>query len=287
MFFNQNYKFKRNMKLIKTKNVLKVVSMSLFLSLCISKDCNVGEQAENNVTSLLNTRFESVFYPTMNAHKYYQTIKLNEQKNSEEQEIPKEMIAITFDDGPGKYTDRLLDILEKNDAEATFFVVGYNIHKYPETLVDMYNSDNEIGLHSYSHANLTELSIDEINDEMNSEIDELYELGISPKSYIRPPGGAINDDIVANLDYSFILWSVDSRDWESRNVDEIIEEVNNNVKPGTIILFHDIYETTVDAIEILLPELSKKYEIVTVSELYDKSDITIEKNKTYSKVKKK
>ena len=274
MLFNQRYKYNNNLKLYKKKKFFKIITISLLLSFALS-----SKSKAKTIDTLPTKVFEDNNMKEDNELPYIKYFRYFKYE--------KGLVAITFDDGPGKYTDRLLDILDNNNAHATFFLLGSNIHKYPETLIKMNDNGNDIGLHGYSHSDFTELSIEEINEELDNETKELDDLEIIPDKFVRPPYGSIDDTIKEDIDYSFILWSVDTLDWKSKNKDKIIEEVKENIKPGSILLFHDIHETTVDAIEELLPELSKDYEFVTVSELYSRNDTKMETNKVYSKIKKK
>lgn len=194
-------------------------------------------------------------------------------------------VAITFDDGPGIYTDRLVDILKENDCKATFFVLGCNVKRYPDSVRHAYDFDNEIGIHGYTHKFYTDLGIEGTREEIVDTYNLLRENGIEPSQLVRPPGGKKDETIVNGLNYSFILWSVDTRDWESRNKDKIKKEILNNIEEGSIILLHDIHECSVDAVEEILPELTKEYRFVTVSELFDILDNDLETCTSYRKVK--
>ena len=177
-------------------------------------------------------------------------------------------VALTFDDGPGSYTERLLDILEQNNAKATFFMVGEELQYHKELLPRMEALGCELGNHTWSHANLTELDFDGISQEIGRTNELIYEAVGHDATVIRPPYGAIDSNVRASLAAPMILWSVDTLDWESKDVEMIIETTFENITPGSIILMHDIYETSVDAAEILIPELkSIGYEFVTVHEL--------------------
>lgn len=194
-------------------------------------------------------------------------------------------VAITFDDGPGIYTDRLVDILKENDCKATFFVLGCNVKRYPDSIKHAYDFDNEIGIHGYTHKFYTDLGVEGTREEIVDTYNLLRENGIEPSQLVRPPGGKKDETIVNGLNYSFILWSVDTRDWESRNKDKIKEEILNNIEEGSIILLHDIHECSVDAVEEILPELTKEYRFVTISELFDILDNDLETCTSYRKVK--
>lgn len=201
-----------------------------------------------------------------------------EEENTEHE---RKVVALTFDDGPSKYTSELVDILEENNANATFFVIGINIPNNYEGMVKAYENGNEIGVHSYSHTSFTKMLLSDIQSEIDLTRSIIEEYGVVPANLVRPPYGSINDEIKNGIDTSFILWSVDTEDWKSRNVETIKEEVYNAISEGDIILFHDVYPTTIEAISELLPELSDEYEFVTVTELYRRYGIELEPNNKY------
>ncbi|EGP5602608.1 polysaccharide deacetylase family protein, partial [Enterococcus faecium] len=178
-------------------------------------------------------------------------------------------IAITFDDGPNEITTpKILDILKRKNIQATFFMLGENVSRNKEIVKRIFDSGHEIGNHSFSHRQLTLLSDEEIKNEINDTDREIRKItGVTP-SYIRPPYGSVNK-IIANIGKRpFIEWSVDSRDWESKNKEAIINEVKNQVYPGSILLFHDIQEATVEALPEVIDYLySQNYKLVTIGQL--------------------
>ncbi len=179
------------------------------------------------------------------------------------------VIAFSFDDGPHKTnTDKILALLKKYDAHATFFMQGINASYYPEVVQHIADSGNELGNHTWDHKNLKNLSEAEINQEVNDCADQVESItGIRPK-VVRPPYGGFNDTVKAVVKEPLIRWSVDSLDWDSRDPDQIVPLVLSEVEDGDIVLFHDVHETTTPAIARLLPELKKRgFRIVSVSEL--------------------
>lgn len=184
-------------------------------------------------------------------------------------------IALTFDDGPHyKKTPAILDLLEKYNIKATFFVVGSNAKKYPDIIRREIACGHEIGNHTFYHSRLSKCTDDEIRSEIAKTEDFLMETaGYQPKVF-RPPEGVYSRKVVeiaAGMDYDIILWTVDTRDWAKASTQSIVSNVKSNVRDGSIILFHDFTVNgthTIDALEILIPELlSAGYEFVTVSEL--------------------
>lgn len=184
-------------------------------------------------------------------------------------------IALTFDDGPHPIlTHRILDILEKNHVFATFFMVGVNVENYPETAREVIRRGHEVGNHTYSHGHLDRLPESAVESEIWRCEDALEELCEYRPHLFRPPEGAINPFVERcseENDYTLILWSLDTRDWESKNAERIVDCVLSKIRPGDIILMHDYIgynSQTPQALEILLPRLLERgFEPVTVSQL--------------------
>ena len=183
-------------------------------------------------------------------------------------------IALTFDDGPHpSQTQRILDILDRYGVKATFFMIGVNVENYPEVAKDVVARGHEIGNHTYSHLHLKQLGAGGLTAEVEKCEDVLEDLCEYRPHLFRPPEGYLSDGVfecAEQGDYSLILWSVDTRDWEIKNASQIAEKVLTNVKTGDIILMHDyVYHSkTPEALEILLPKLlALGYEPVTVGKL--------------------
>lgn len=184
-------------------------------------------------------------------------------------------IALTFDDGPHPYlTGRILEILERYDVQATFFMVGVNVINYPDAAREVIRAGHEVGNHTFSHGHMARLNKSEVERELGLCEDALEELCEYRPHLFRPPEGAVNayiEHCTEDNDYSLILWSLDTRDWEHKNADEIVERVLSQIQAGDIILMHDYigrHSQTPEALEILLPKLLEAgYEPVTVSQL--------------------
>ncbi|QTG74976.1 polysaccharide deacetylase family protein [Trueperella pecoris] len=179
-------------------------------------------------------------------------------------------VALTFDDGPGPYTDTLLDMLKASGVPATFFVVGYKVAGGAVTVQRASAEGHAIGTHSWSHPVLTKLAEPAMRKEMASPIDALKDIGV-PTSMIRPPYGARNgavDAIADALGLAEVLWSVDTRDWATLNTPSVISEAVRSAHPGSIILMHDIHPTSVAAVPDIIAQLQAAgYVLVTVPEL--------------------
>ena len=185
-------------------------------------------------------------------------------------------IALTFDDGPHPvYTPKILDLLDKYQIKATFFVVGTNAEYYKNTLMEIVKRGHEIGNHTFSHAIIKDKSIRDIKDEIEACRNAVYDICGENTVLFRPPGGLMSDikaeDTELFESYDIILWSIDTMDWAHNKPEKIAEYVINNTKSGDIILMHDYIgkdSPTPDALEIIIPLLLEKgYEFVTVGEL--------------------
>ena len=193
---------------------------------------------------------------------------LNFKKNTINEED--KVVALTFDDGPSKYTKDILDILKKYDACGTFFLIGNKVSFYGEVLREMLSEGNEIGNHSYDHKYLTRLSEKEVKDEINKTQDEIKRVTGYTPTLFRPTYGGYNNTLKSYIDLTFVLWDVDSRDWSVKSTEGIMYNVFKDVKSGSIILFHDNHEYSVNALPSVIKELKKQgYKFVTVSELLE------------------
>ena len=196
----------------------------------------------------------------------------------------KPMVALTFDDGPNpKSTSRILDSLEEHNVVATFFDIGYLVEKYPEIVKREAMLNCEIGNHTYSHINLNKLSKEELINEIEKS-EKAFETVLGYKTTLyRPSYGNANSNVKEALEYPLILWSIDSLDWKTRDKEKILEEIRRiDEYDGKIILMHSIYESTADAVEILIPELiNKGYQLVTVSEMAYYKNKELEARKIY------
>lgn len=180
----------------------------------------------------------------------------------------KKMIALTFDDGPGPYTQDIVNQLDAYNATATFYVVGNRVASYKSPLKSAYKHGNEIGNHSWSHPMLTSLGYSGIQSEINRTDNAVKNvIGVKTKT-MRPPGGAYNDTVKSAVGKPLIYWSIDTLDWKTRSKSATINSVMNNASDGEIVLMHDIHYPTMQAAMEIIPKLkSKGYQMVTVSEL--------------------
>ena len=182
-------------------------------------------------------------------------------------------IAMTFDDGPNaKLTPLLLDAMESRGIHATFFVVGSNAVLYPDLLKRMARDGDEVGNHSWSHPQLSKLDVAKADKEILDTSDVIAKATGKPPLYLRPPYGAMSALLRKRIEDKFgmtlIYWSVDPLDWKYRDAQHVYDEILKQVKPGAIILSHDIHATTVAAMPHVFDALlAQGYKFVTVSQL--------------------
>lgn len=179
------------------------------------------------------------------------------------------MVAFTFDDGPSYNTIKIVNTLVKYDSKATFFLVGNQVEKYAKTMDVLVKNGMDIGNHTYSHKELTKLRDKEILKEIDLTNEVIYnKTGIKPM-FLRPSYGAMNKRIKKLSTMPIIVWNIDTLDWKYHNSNKIKDKILKYVSDGDIILMHDTYVATLNAIEMVIPELKKQgYKIVSVSELF-------------------
>ncbi len=194
-------------------------------------------------------------------------------------------IAITFDDGPHPYqTPEIVRILDENKATGTFFMLGNRMDLHRDIVKLVYDHGNEIGLHGITHRSFRYMTDIEVQDELSISNNILFEVTNTRTNLVRPPYGALTVNNVTNLPYSYILWSKDSTDWKNKDTNYLVNHILNNVENGDIILFHDLYPTSVEALNILLPELyNRGFQVVSVSKLAEINNQNIELNQIYYK----
>ncbi|MCM3315093.1 polysaccharide deacetylase family protein [Rummeliibacillus stabekisii] len=183
---------------------------------------------------------------------------------------PAKKIALTFDDGPSNtVTPKVLRILRKHHAKATFFMLGQQVHKYPNVAKKVYADGHEIGSHSYSHPDLRTLPIKKVKRQINQTNAEIKKATGCMPFALRPPYGAYNKRIQAQSSQPIVLWTVDTLDWKYLNSKKLLSQVKKDVYPGAIVLMHDIHLSTAQGLDAVLTYLEKRgYTFVTVPELH-------------------
>lgn len=200
-------------------------------------------------------------------------------------------IAVTFDAAWGNSdTDKLLKILKKHNAKATFFFTGQWVSKFPDDVLEIYAEGHECANHSDSHAHINSMSAEQLLSDIkacNSKIKAVT--GKEPKLY-RGPYGEYNNILleqVENLKMYALQWNIDSRDWQKKSVNEMVKTVVENAKNGSVVLFHNDTENTPEAVDKILEILGKEgYSFVTASELIYKENYYIDHTgRQYKKAK--
>jgi len=181
-------------------------------------------------------------------------------------------IALTFDDGPvPATTPRLLDILKKRNVRATFFVTGQNAERYPDIVRRAFNDGHEIANHSWNHPRFTAAKTD-VSGQLRRTSNIIQKITGTAPTTMRPPYGATNAALNARIKREHgltpVMWSLDPQDWKYRNANYVATQVIERVRPGAIILLHDIHPSTIDAVPRILDSLlARGFQFVTVSEL--------------------
>ncbi|HWY01729.1 MAG TPA: polysaccharide deacetylase family protein [Mycobacterium sp.] len=181
-------------------------------------------------------------------------------------------VALTFDDGPGPFDDRLLQILKDNDAKATFFLIGNKVAANPAGAKRIADAGMEIGSHTWEHPNMATIPTDDIAGQFSRANDAITAAtGRTPTIY-RPAGGLSSEAVrqtAAKFGLAEILWDVIPFDWANdSNTPATRYMLMTYIKPGSVVLFHDTYSSTVDLVYQFIPVLKANgYRLVTVSEL--------------------
>ncbi|GEM_PF-3186372 len=186
--------------------------------------------------------------------------------------LAKNMVAITFDDGPyATWTEKYLAVLAKCDVKATFFLLGQYVEKNPDVARSIVEAGHEVGSHSWYHHPLCQKDADFVARDFEKCIAIFKkELDITLVLF-RPAYGEYNKDLLQTI-YSYgqqtILWSVDQKDWQATDAKQLSKAIINTVKSGDIVLLHEARQTTLDALPMIIEELQKKgFTLVTVGEL--------------------
>lgn len=185
------------------------------------------------------------------------------------------IVALTFDDGPSKpYTDQILNILDRHNVKATFFVVGMNIKRYPDMIQKIMKKGHDIGNHSMYHDKLNKLPVEKITKDIAGVDKLLRAQGYDKEIFFRAPYGLLSQNLesaLAQLHKRHVLFDFLPKDWENPAPQVIHDRVLQRAKPGFIITLHDGWdhrENTVKATEMIIQSLQAKgYRFVTATEL--------------------
>ena len=192
-------------------------------------------------------------------------------------------IAITFDAAYGsEETMKIINILKEKDVDATFFLVGFWVEKYPELVKLLDESGIEIGSHSNTHPYMSKLTAEQIKVELQTSRNLITNITGKPVTIFRPPYGDYNDTLINVCDeigLKTIQWSVDSLDWKGLNTSQMLARINPDIQGGGIILFHNNSDHIVEALPVIIDTLKEQgYELVRISDLIYDSNYTINNN---------
>ncbi len=195
-------------------------------------------------------------------------------------------MALTFDDGPSpRYTPQLLDGLRERGVHATFFLVGEQVEEQAPLVLRMAKEGHQIGNHSFSHVDLTKCSDEEALRELQS-CDLALRSVLGPGEYwVRPPYGSLGDAVCEAWHTPVICWSVDPKDWECRNTEQVVHHILGHAEDGSIVLLHDCYATSVAAALQVVDQLQAQgVEFMTVEELLSRKGGEAVPGKVYRKI---
>lgn len=191
-------------------------------------------------------------------------------------------IALTFDDGPSDYTKYILDVLKEYNAHVTFFSLGNRMSTYSKILNREIEEGHLVASHTYSHKDLTSLSVSKMLEEINSTNIAFNKATGKKITLVRPPYGNYDKTVLSNVSYPLILWNIDTKDWSNRNAKKTSNIMLKKAFNGGIALMHDLYESNVEALKIALPELEARgYNFVTIEEMSNKFNVTLKKGNAY------
>ena len=181
-------------------------------------------------------------------------------------------VALTFDDGPSPYTDRLLQILNQNDAKSTFFLIGNKVAANPAGAKRIADAGMEVANHTWEHPNMTTIPPEDIGSQISKANDAIQAATGQRPKLLRTAGGLINDNVLAaakQQGMADINWDVIPFDWmNDSNTAATRYMLMTQIKPGSVVLFHDTYSSTVDLVYQFIPVLrANGYHLVTVSQL--------------------
>ncbi len=191
------------------------------------------------------------------------------QGDAEEGGSFKGTVALTFDDGPHPvYTPRLLKGLKERGVHATFFLIGQNIEGNEDIIRQMKEEGHLIGNHSQNHMQLTKEQVKAACEQINLTNEKIRQITGEAPEYVRPPYGSWSEELECMVPMKVVLWNLDTLDWKTQNKDRIVRYIVSHVEDGSVILLHDVYDTSVEAaLEVIDTLMAEGYNFVTVDEM--------------------
>lgn len=203
----------------------------------------------------------------------YQLKEKHLNKQYARPEVPltskKKTIALTFDDGPSSlYTPKILNVLRKHHAKATFFVLGSNVEKNPALVKREIAEGHQVGNHSWDHPLLTKRPAKEVAQQIWGTQIAVYQATGHFPAVVRPPYGGVDRQVAEVAGVPIVEWTVDTLDWKAKSGNSVTKAVLANAGQGEIVLMHDIHGKTAASLDKTLRILKKRgYRFVTVNEL--------------------
>lgn len=216
------------------------------------------QQDESEPTSEPSKPTPEPSQPPQEQTKRYEEIKLSENKYT--YSLPKGYVALSFDDGPSKYTKEIVDILAEHEVAATFLFVGNKVARNVEAVKYASEHQMSIGSHSWDHSKMTDNGVNENQNNLAKANQALEQITQSPITIFRPPYGAINDKLAAKVteqQMKVLLWNRDSEDWRRKTPEDVIQFVHHTDPSGAIYLFHE-KKITVEALPAIIQYLQEK-----------------------------
>lgn len=294
MHLNKQNKYKNAIKI----NICKYAGITIsvgFITLAIlysqiykTNQPNIGSiDSSSSITSTINSNITSsnIISSSSTQSTITTSSTASVSTSSDDIKINSKSVALTFDDGPSKIiTPQILEVLKENNCHATFFVLGNSVKNNSDIIKNIYDNGNEIGNHGLNHTAFNKLSTKELQNQINTTNNYIYDIINEYPIFVRPPYGTINDTIKSEINQPFIMWSIDSNDWRNLSKETIINNVLSELKDGNIILFHDTKQKTLEIIKILIPKIKEQgYAITSIKELFKQKNISCENNKSYYK----
>ena len=282
---------------IKNNKLNNVIDYNLYKDIILDK---VKSKYETNIYEIINNdNFNNssykinedgiYFYFNDNLFDKIYKVYVYLPSNNESEVFNKtydKIVAFTFDDGPSEYTMEIVNTLVLNNSKATFFELGNRMKYNQEIVKNVLNNGMEIGSHTYAHKNLNKLTIEEIDEEINSTNIIFNEITGENIKLLRPPYGNINELVKSRVNTPIITWNIDTNDWLYKDSEHVYNHIIENIESGDIILMHDVYSETVEAIKKVVPYLIEKgYKITTVSELAKYNNIELKEKEVYRSLK--
>ncbi|MGB4702149.1 MAG: polysaccharide deacetylase family protein [Syntrophomonadaceae bacterium] len=177
-------------------------------------------------------------------------------------ETTEKVVFLSFDDGPEPvFTPLALAALKRYNSQAVWFILGKQAELYPDLLPQIYQGGHDIGVHSYDHISLTTLPQLQIVQQLERTKMLIQKATGQFWPYFRPPNGAYNNKVLqaaASAGFQWnVMWSVDPRDYRS-TPEQIIDHVLMNLRPGAIVILHEVSSSTTQALPIILQEINKR-----------------------------